>query len=147
MQSFSCILLCLCATFLIFYIDLSGFPWWLSSKDSACSAGDKEDVGWILGSARSPGGGNDNPLQYSCLKNPMDRGAWQTIVWRATKSQMWQDTQSALICQFTYAHTHTHTHTHTQVHCMLDVGGVCMCVLLCPFVDFSSEIFNIPLWK
>ena len=113
LQSFSCILLCLCATFLIFYIDLSGFPWWLSSKDSACSAGDKEDIGWIPGSARSPGGGNDNPLQYSCLKNPMDRGAWQTIVWRDTKSQMWQDTQSALICQFTYAHTHTHTHTHT----------------------------------
>ena len=38
--------------------------------------GDTRDVGSIPGSGRSPGGGNDNPLQYSCLGNPMDRGAW-----------------------------------------------------------------------
>ena len=143
MQSFSCILLCLCATFLIFYIDLSGFPWWLSSKDSACSAGDKEDVGWILGSARSPGGGNDNPLQYSCLKNPMDRGAWQTIVWRDTKSQMWQDTQSALICQFTYAHTHTHT-SALYVRCGRGVY-VCFTLPICGFFlrNFQYSIMEI----
>ena len=43
---------------------------------------DVEDVGSISGSGRSPGGGNDNPLQYSCLENPMDRGAWQAAVHR-----------------------------------------------------------------
>ena len=46
-------------------------------KESACSVG---DPGSIPGSERSPGGGHDNPLQYSCLENPMDRGAWWAIV-------------------------------------------------------------------
>ena len=45
----------------------------LSSKESACNAG---DLGSIPGLGRSPGGGNGNPLQYSCLGDPMDRGAW-----------------------------------------------------------------------
>ena len=46
------------------------------AKESACSAGDKEDMGWIPGSGRYHGGGNGNPLQDYCLKNPMDKGAW-----------------------------------------------------------------------
>ena len=54
-----------------------GLPWWLSGKESVCSAG---DVGVIPGLRRSPGGGHDNPLQYSCLENAMDRGAWQAAV-------------------------------------------------------------------
>jgi len=48
-------------------------PWWLSGKESACS---EEEMGLIPGSGRSPGEGNGNILQYSCLGNPMDRGAW-----------------------------------------------------------------------
>ena len=47
-----------------------GLPWWLSGKESACSAG---DLGSIPGLGRSPGKGNDSPLQYSCLENPMDK--------------------------------------------------------------------------
>ena len=47
----------------------AGFPWWLSSKDSACKAG---DLGSILGLGRSPEEGKSYPLQYSCLKNSMD---------------------------------------------------------------------------
>ena len=50
-----------------------GFPGGSGGKASACNAG---DLGWIPGSGRSPGEGNDNPLQYSCLENSMDRGAW-----------------------------------------------------------------------
>jgi len=46
-----------------------------------------EDVGSISVSGRSPGGGNGNPLQYSCLDKPMDRGAWQAAVHGVTKSQ------------------------------------------------------------
>ena len=49
-----------------------GFPGGSGSKASACNAG---DLSWIPGSGRSPGEGNGNPLQYSCLENPMDRGA------------------------------------------------------------------------
>ena len=54
------------------------------SKESACSAGDPS---LIPGSGRSRGEGNSNPLHYSCLGNPMDRGAWQATVHGAAKSQ------------------------------------------------------------
>ena len=53
------------------------FPCSSVGKESACNA---EDPGSIPGSGRSPGEGNGNPLQYSCLENPMDRGAWQATV-------------------------------------------------------------------
>ena len=59
----------------------------LSGKESACNAGDTGDVGSIPGLGRSLGRGNDNPLQYSCLENPMDRGAWQATVHRVAKSR------------------------------------------------------------
>ena len=53
------------------------------------SAGDIRDTGSIPGSGRSPGGGHGNPLQYSCLDNFMDRGAWWATVHGVTKSQIW----------------------------------------------------------
>ena len=49
-------------------------------KNLPAKAGGAGDVGLILGSGRSPGGGHGNPLQCSCLENPMDRGAWQAAV-------------------------------------------------------------------
>ena len=49
-------------------------------KNSLAYAGDIRDTGLISGSGRSPGGGNGNPLQYSCLGNPMERGTWQATV-------------------------------------------------------------------
>ena len=64
-----------------------GFPQWLSSKESACNAGDTRDLGSIPGLGRSPGGREGNPLQYFCLENPMDRGAWWATVHRVTKNQ------------------------------------------------------------
>ena len=62
-------------------------PWWLSGKESTYNAGDLRDTGSIPGSGRSPGRGHGNPLQYSCLENPTDRGAWQAKVHRVT--QQW----------------------------------------------------------
>ena len=56
-------------------------------KNLPAIAGDKGDTGLIPGSGRSPGGGIGNPLQYSFLENPMDRGAWQAIVHGVAKSQ------------------------------------------------------------
>ena len=53
-------------------------------KESICSVG---DLGSTPGMGSSPGGGHDNPLQYSCLENPMDRGAWQATVHMVTKSR------------------------------------------------------------
>ena len=61
-----------------------GFPGGLEGKASACNAGDR---GSIPGSGRSPGEGNGNPLQYSCLENPMDGRASQATVHGVTKSQ------------------------------------------------------------
>ena len=58
----------------------SGLPRWLSGKNLPINAEDTRDAGLIPGSGRSPGGGNGNPLRYSCLGNPMDRGAWWAIV-------------------------------------------------------------------
>ena len=66
---------------------LTGLPTWLSSKEVACNAGDTGDVGFLPGLRRSPGGGHGNPLQYSCLENPMDRGAWWSTVHGVAKSQ------------------------------------------------------------
>ena len=71
-------------------------------------------LGSIPGSGRSPGGGHGNPLQYFCLKNPMDRGNWQATIHGITKS--W--TRLSL-------HTHTHTHTHTTQAVITEVAGIC----------------------
>ena len=59
------------------------FPGGSEGKESACKVG---DLGLIPGSGRSPGGRNGNPLQYSCLENPMDRGAWRATVYGDTQS-------------------------------------------------------------
>ena len=67
-----------------YYVHQRGFPGGSEGKVSACNAG---DLSLIPGSGRSPGEGNGNPLQYSCLENPMDRGAWQTTVHGVAKSQ------------------------------------------------------------
>ena len=58
-------------------MDMTGFPDGLVGKEHTCNAGDE---GSIPGSGRSPGVGNSNPLQYPCLENSMDRGAWQPMV-------------------------------------------------------------------
>ena len=55
-----------------------GLPQWL--KNPPANAGDTGDAGLIPGSGRSPGEGNGNPLQYSCLENPMERGAWWATI-------------------------------------------------------------------
>ena len=60
------------------------FPGGSDGKETTCDAG---DLGFVPGSARSPGEGNGNPLQYSCLENPMDRGVWQATVHGIAKSQ------------------------------------------------------------
>ena len=77
-------------------------------KNPPANAG---DTGSIPGSGRSPGRGHGNPLLYSCLENPMDKGAWQAIVHGSQRfdhywAHTWLSTPPT--------HTHTHTHIHTQ---------------------------------
>ena len=71
-------------TIFFFYTLNWGFPGGSDGKESTCNAG---DPGSIPGLGRYPGEGNANPLQYSCLENPMDRGAWQAAVYGVTKIQ------------------------------------------------------------
>ena len=66
-----------------------GFPGGSVVKNPPASAGATGDVGLIPELRRSPGEGNGNPLQYSCLGNPMDRGAWQVTVHGIAKSRTW----------------------------------------------------------
>ena len=66
------------------YNHVQGFPGSSDGNESACNAG---DLGLIPVSGRSPGGGNGSPLQYSCLEEPMDRGAWRATVHEVTKSR------------------------------------------------------------
>ena len=74
------------------------------SKESACNAG---DPGSIPGSGRSPRKGNGNPLQHSCLENPMDRGAWWATV-HGGRGHKELDESDMTECTSTLVHTHTH---------------------------------------
>ena len=73
----------------------------LAVKNLPANAGDVRDTGSIPASGRSPGGGHSNSLQYSCLENPMDRGAWQAVAHRVSQSQ-------TRLKQFSM-HAYTHT--------------------------------------
>ena len=75
---------------------MKGFPHSSVSKESACNSGDPSSIPRL---GRLPGEGNGNPLQYFCLENPMDGGAWRATVHGVAKSQ-------------TRLNNFTHTHTH-----------------------------------
>ena len=128
-----------------------------------------EDLSSIPGSGRSPEEGNGNSLQYSCLENPMDRGAWWDTVHRVTKSwtrlsnftftfhfhpdfPLWNPlppSQSIKfghsICACMHTHTlslhHTHTHTYTLTHLALDNQSRDGSVIPTEPVSLSPEIF------
>ena len=68
------------------YLGLGASQLVLVLKNACANIGNVRDVGLIPGLGRSPGGGHGNPLQYSCLKNLQDRGAWQAIAHRVSKS-------------------------------------------------------------
>ena len=77
------------------YHCIGGLPSWFSGKESTC----QRDMGSIPGSERSPGEGNGNPLQCSCLENPMDRGAWRATVHEVTELDMTEDETTSTVFQ------------------------------------------------
>ena len=85
----------------VIYSFLKGFLGGAVVKNQPASAGNARDVSLILGSGGSPGVGNGNPLQYSCLENSMDRGAWWITIHGVTKSRT--------------RLTHIHTSTYQSV--------------------------------
>ena len=72
-------------------------------KNLPVTAGDPGDMGWISGLGRSPGEGHGNPLQYSCLDNPMDRGAWQANIAHGVQES-----------DITEMNQHTHMHSYKR---------------------------------
>ena len=100
-----------------------GFPGGSDGKASACHVG---DLGSIPGSGRSPGEGNGNPLQHSCLENPMDGGAWQARVYEVAKSR-------TRLSDFTF-----------HFHLFLD-GVICFLLLSCMNCLHSLEIKSLPV--
>ena len=122
--------------FLQFYLpSLLCFPGGSVVKSSPANREDAVDMGSIPVSERSLGGGNGNPLQYSCLENPMNRGAWQAKVHRVSKNWTWLNT-----------HTHPFSATHNVLASFWDRGffttqWLCMsCFLyLSCFHNFSLE--------
>ena len=74
----------------------TGFPGGTVVKNLPANAGDAGDMGSFPGSGRSPGGGHGNPLQYSCLENPMYRAWWATIPWGGKELDMTERTYTHL---------------------------------------------------
>ena len=83
-----------------------GFPGGTDGKESACNAG---DPGLIPRLGKSPGEGNGNPLQYSCLENAMDREAWRATVHGLAELDVTEQL------------THTHTHSISFIHLLMDI--------------------------
>ena len=99
-------------------------------KESACSAGDTGDAGLIPGLGRSLGEGNGNPLQYSCLENPTDRGAWLDTAQRVTKSQTRLSTQVQ------------HSINHLVVSDSLQCHGLVIAPQTPLFIEFSRQEYS-----
>ena len=113
---------------------IRGLPWWLrgfsvgaSVKNPPANAGDIREVGSVPGSGRSPGGGHSNPLQYSCLENSRDRGAWRAAVHRVAKSWIWLKQLSTYVCVCVCVCVCT---TSLSIHLSVDIYVVSMSWLL-----------------
>ena len=102
-------------------------------KSPPANAGDKRDAGSIAWSKRSPGGGNGNPLQYSCLGNPTDRGAWRATVLR---SQSWTRLKQ-LTCNPATLKYRFPIHTGKSIPCKPCIG----------FIFTKGQIFHLVVRK
>ena len=125
-----------------------GLPLWLSSTESVCSV---RDPGSIPGLGRSLGEGNGKPLQYSCLGNPMDRGAWWATVYQSMGHSPWGLKEL----------NKTEHSVHTQVESsLITVGGadlseVCIHMAFCILVQMAHTTYArnfcllvyLPLWS
>ena len=101
-------------------------------KNPPDNAGDMIDVGSIPELGRSPGEGHGNPLQYSCLENPMDKGAWRAAVHRVSKSQ----TQLKQVSIYIYIYIYIYM-------CVCVCVCICVCIL---FIFFPIMVYH-KIWN
>ena len=135
---------------------LRGFSGGSVVKNSPASVGDAGDMGSIPGLGRSPGGGNVDLLQSSCLENPMDRGAWWAPVHGVAKSQTWLSIWQIVClpnsCNGWKIRSSLSTHplsyfamlwnSHAQE--AVEVWGtICFCLLILRFVPFPVSLFKL----
>ena len=104
-----CVCVCVCVCMYIWVSQAA-----LVVKNLPANAGDERERDSIPGSWRSPGGGQGNPHQYSCLENPMDRGAWRATVHGVSKSRTWLSAK----------HSTTHTHFAFLAHSEIRWGKI-----------------------
>ena len=109
-----------------------GLPLWLSGKESACNVGNLGDAGLTPGSGRSPGGGHSNPLQYSCLENPMDRAAWRATVHGVARGQPRLQRLS----------TQARTAAYLAIHLPVGIQVASACYKWCCNEHWSACIFS-----
>ena len=87
-------------------------------KNLPASVGDSRDMGLITGLGRSPGVGNGNPLQYSCLENPMDRGTW----WAHGHEEL--DLTERLTHKHIFCKRYIYIYIYRQLHMQIDIGVI-----------------------
>ena len=113
-----------------------GFPGGSDSKESTCNA---EDLGSIPGGGRSPGEGNSNPLQYSCLGNPKESGPWRATVHNVAELDTtellikWTCTQISLVHECAYINTYGYVYAYTHIY---PCTGVCVYTSLSIYFQF-----------
>ena len=119
------------------YTHKYGLPLWLSSKESTCNAG---DVGSISGLGRSLGGGYGNPVQYSCLGNPMDGGAWRATVRTVTKSWTRWKQLSMHACKYMYT-IYLCIKINTYTNSCTFYMHVCICMYLYVYTHINIHVY------
>ena len=125
-------------------------------KNWSAHAGDTRDAGLLPASERFPGGGHGNPLQYSCLENPMDRGAWWATVHGVTKSWThdWSDLAhmrvptSSLTLWLSTGEIHKHVTTDWKALCILNLHWCCQpAATLKPQSDYFRDCLFALAWS
>ena len=123
-------------------------------KNTPANAGDLRDLDSVRGLGRSPWGGHGNPFQYSCLENPMDRGAWQAMVHGAAKSWAWLNWLSMHCCLANitknwnvyqeyisfYAFNLLSTVIYTEMYWYVSVKVAQSCLTLCDSMDYIVHV-------
>ena len=119
-----------------------GFPDGTEVKDLPANGEDIRYMGSIPGLGRSPGGGNGNPLQYLCLRNPMDRGTRQATVHRIAKSKTWLSDLACMHSPSSIKHAHMHRHSFLGAPSQCVMSTNTMPVVFSPLLLILSVLLS-----
>ena len=115
-------------------------PRWLSGKETPCQCRRHRDVGLITGLGKSFGGRNGNPLQYSCLENPTDRGAWWAIVHEVTESDTTEHSCiSVCVCVCVYIYICMYVYVYMYIYVYVYIYTY---VYICIYVYTHTHLIN-----